>query len=109
MNNTYFGKLIYNDNAEFELRDETGFINITKMLDDIFDSGLKPQVYVKVMKGTSLLFEEDGLLTICRDEDGVDSFYICGLNLDKLMFYNTEEALEITIIKREKLRNNYGS
>jgi hypothetical protein len=101
MENTYFGKLIYNDNGEFEIHTDTKIINITKILNDIFDSGLRPLVYIKVMMGDKLLFEESGGLFINIDKFGINCFYICGLNLDALLLDYENEVLEITI-KRER-------
>lgn len=101
MENTYFGKLVYNDDAEFEIHNDTGIINITKILDSIFESQLRPLVYVKVEKCGKVLFEEDGRLTINIDKFGINCFYICGLNLDLLLLDYENEVLEITI-KRER-------
>ena len=107
MNGNYIlnGKLQMADDesGEFEIVTETGTVNVSKILDNIFDSGLRPQVYVKILRGGSLIFEESGGLLLCRDRQGVDSYFVCGLNLSKLLWDNTEEWLEI-ILKR-----NYGN
>lgn len=99
MNYTLNGKLqmVNDESGEFEIVTENGAVNVSKILDNIFDSGLRPQVYVKIMRGGSLIFEEDGMITFCRDKQGVDSYHICGLNLSKLLWNSTEEYLEIII------------
>ncbi|MCE5220103.1 MAG: hypothetical protein LLF98_02250 [Clostridium sp.] len=104
----FFGKLDMNDDGEFIIHTEAGTTNISKILNDIFDSQLRPLVYVRVAKCGNLLFEEDGRLTIAMDEQRVESFYICGLNLSKLLFYETNEVLEITVRKERKTKGLYG-
>ncbi len=101
------GKLDMDDNGEFIVYiEDNQIINITNILDDIFTSQLRPQVYVKLMRGSVIIFEEDGQLVKNIDKDKVDSFYICGENLDYKLFYNTDEILEISIIKRGNSRYN---
>jgi len=105
MNYTLNGKLqmVDDESGEFEIVTENGTVNVSKILDNIFDSGLRPQVYIKILRGGSLIFEEDGMITFCRDKQGVDSYFVCGLNLSKVLWDNTGEWLEI-ILKR-----NYGN
>ena len=93
------------DTGEFEILTETGVVNVSKILDDIHKSGLRPQVEIKVMCGDKMLFDEQGGLFSHKDEQKVDSYFVCGLNLSKLLWDNTEEFLEITI-KRGKCLNN---
>jgi len=106
MDKTFNGTLIYNENGQFEIHNGNEIINITEILDNIFDSQLRPLVYVKVMKGDSLLFEESGGLFINTDKFGINCFYICGMNLDLLLLNHENEFLEITIKYKGKLRNN---
>ena len=98
-----YGQLIYNDNAEFELEDETGIINISNLLDGIHSA--KEQIYIRITKGSSLLFEEDGAVMKKVDKDGIVSNFVCGNNLDLLLFNNTDEVLQIVIRKRRKYGN----
>ena len=100
------GKLEYNDNAEYELHTELGVVNISKVLDDIFDSGLRPQVDIKISKNGRLIFDEQGGLFLNMDDQRVESYFVCSLNLSKLLFYNTGENLEITIKYEGKSRYN---
>ena len=106
MEKTFNGTLIYNEDGQFEMHDSNKIINITEILDNIFDSQLRPLVYVKVMKGDSLLFEENGGLFINIDRFGINCFYICGLNLDLLLLNHENEFLEITIRNEGKSRYN---
>jgi hypothetical protein len=112
MNGNYIlnGKLQMTDDetGEFEIVTENGTVNVSSILDNIFDSGLRPQVYVKVMRGNVLIFEESGGLFYCRDKQGVDSYMICGMNLDKTLWDNTGECLEITIKRERKMKDLYG-
>jgi hypothetical protein len=100
-----FGLLDMNDDGEFELEDEIiGKVNITKLLESIHTS--KTLVYVEIMRGNSLIFQEDGSVLKKKDKDGIMSFHICGANLDYILFYNTGEVLEITLKQRGNIRNN---
>lgn len=104
-----YGKLFIDDNnekGEFELETETRVVNISQLLDNIFESALRPQVYIRIMRGNSLIFEESGGLLLNRDEQKVESYFVCGLNLSKTLWNNTNEFLEI-IIKQEG-RNRYN-
>ena len=105
MDKTFNGKLDMDDNGEFIIHTETGIINISKILDDIFNSQLRPQVYIKIMKCGRLLFEEDGQITLSVDEDRIESYFVCSMNLSKLLFYETDNFLEITIKQRRKSGN----
>ena len=89
--------LTYNDHAEFELHNEKGFLNITKILDESYNSEENILVYMNVMKVGSdrSIFEEDGGLTKKVDTDNILSYHICGNNLDHVLFYNTDEILDI--------------
>lgn len=89
-----------NDNGEFELENETGIVNISQLLDGIYSSQNK-LIYVEIIKDGSILFQEDGGLTKKIDKDGINSFHICGMNLDLVLFNNTGEYLDITIQERK--------
>ena len=99
----FYGQLIMNDDGEFELEDETGIINISNLLDGIHSA--KEQIYIRITKGSSLLFEEDGSIIRKQDSDGILSNFVCGNNLDLLLFNNTDEILQIVIRKRRKYGN----
>ena len=103
------GLLTMNDDGQFELENETGIINISDLLDNIFESGLKPQVYVRIMKDGKLIFEESGGLFLNVDEQRVESFFVCGLNLSKTLFYSTDEYLDITIRQQKGTNKVYGN
>jgi len=107
ININILGKLDMDDNGEFIVHIEDNHtINITNILMDIFTSQLVPQVYVKLIKNNIIVFEEDGQLVKNIDRDGVDSFYICGENLDYKLFYNTGENIEIIVKKRGNSKYN---
>lgn len=102
-----YGILDMDDNGEFIVHiEDNQIINITKVLEDIFTSQLVPQVYVKLIKNNIIIFEEDGRIIKNIDKDGINSFYICGENLDYKLFYNTGENIEIIIKKRGNSRYN---
>ena len=109
MNRTYNGKLDMNDNGEFIIHIETGTVNISKILDDIFTSQLRPLVYVKIYRNGKLIFEEDGGLFLNTDDQKVQSYFVCGNNLSKCLFYETDNFLEITINQRRKSGNGNGT
>ena len=90
-----------NDKGEFELETETDVVNISQLLDGVYSSRLKPQVYIRVEKNGSLLMEEDGGIFLNIDEQKVESYFVCGINLSKLLWDNTGEYLDITIQERK--------
>ena len=98
----FFGELIYNDDAEFEIYNDTGIINISKLLESIYEK--QGQAYIKVMRANSILFEEDGKVCKKIDKDGINSIHVCGMNLDLVLFENTDEILDIEIRQRGKLK-----
>lgn len=98
-----YGLLDINDFGQFILKNvDSGVINVTGILDEIYnpDSLKDSQVEVKVFKGDKLLFDEDGALVKKIDTDGINSYHICGNNLDLLLSNYTEENLAIDINKR---------
>jgi len=102
-----YGMLDMDDNGEFIIYiEDNQIINITNILENIFTSQLVPQVYVKLIKNNIIIFEEDGLITKNIDKDGINSFYICGENLDYKLFYNTGEKIEFIVKKRGNSRYN---
>lgn len=103
------GQLIMNDDGEFELETEYETVNISQLLDKIYSSHTKQLIYVKIIKsGNILLFEEDGGLFFRRDDQDLDSYFICGNNLSKLLFYNTDNNINIIIKVRDRERQKYG-
>lgn len=105
------GILKYNDNADFELHIDSGkVVNITGILDEAYAENIL--VYAKIIKAleSRILFEEDGKLCKKLDSDGIMSYHICGMNLDHLLFYNTDDIIDITLeVKvRNRERQKYG-
>lgn len=105
------GILKYNDIADFELHMDDGkVVNITGILDEAYgDNILVYAKVVRVLEGV-ILFEEDGKLCKKLDSDGIMSYHICGMNLDHLLFYNTDDIIDITLeVKvRNRERKKYG-
>lgn len=104
INKTYLGRLDIEDNGDFILyQEDNSVVNITNILSEIYCCGEKDSlVYLKISKGCSTLYEEDGKIIKKIDSDGIISNFICGDNLDYCLFYNTGEILEITIKERSK-------
>lgn len=95
------GALIYNEDAEFEIHSEDGSVCLlTKILNHLHKNDAL--VRVVIVKNGKLLFDEDGGLVKKKDQDGVEGYFICGANLDYLLFYNTDEHIDITIRSRLK-------
>ena len=80
-------------------------VNVSRILNNIFESSLRPQVYIRICKGTSLIMEEDGGLFLNMDKQKVNSFFVCGVNLSKILFDNTDQFLEIEIKQRDRGRS----
>ena len=106
-NYTLNGRLQMTDDetGEFEIVTENGTVNVSRILDNIFESGLRPQVDIRIMEGSSLLIEESGGLFYCRDKQGVDSYMVCGINISKFLWDHTDRVLEL-VIKRGKVDVN---
>lgn len=88
-----------NDYGEFILESSDNTINISKILDNIYKQDNK-LVYIEVRRDGKLIFEEDGGLVLREDDQGVLSYFVCSMNLSKLLFYETENYLDIEIVQR---------
>jgi hypothetical protein len=107
---TYTGKLIYDDFGLYQLiLSPTNIVNISSLLDLIYhtDSYLE----LKIMSGSKTLFNEQGSLIIKKDTEGIFGYHINGENLDKVLFYNTNNQLDIEIYSKalEGVSNTYGT
>jgi len=89
---------LYNDNAEYELLSPISkpTINMTKLLFEICYS-YNNYINIKVMKGCKTLFEEEGRLLKLNDKNGLLSYHINSEDLESVLFFNTDEYLDIEI------------
>ena len=115
----YSGKLIYNDGNIYTLYSTTtkSTINISDILYNICYSS-NNQIEIKIMKGCKILFNESGrLLNKIDDKNGLFSYHVNSEDLESVLFFNTEEYLDIEIYSevlddingRQGVENLYGT
>jgi len=112
---TYEGKLIYNDNAEYELLSpiSKSTINLSELLNTICYS-YNNNVEIRILKGCKILFNESGrLLNNINKENGLLSYHVNSEDFESVLFYNTDEYLDIEInsgflddLDRQKIENS---
>jgi len=95
---THSGRLVYNQDANYELQSPTGIVNISEILDRIHTSSNK-YIEIKIMNCCKLIFEEKGNLMKYKSYDaGVVDYHINGNCLGDVLFFNTgENFLDIAI------------
>ena len=109
---THSGRLVYNQDANYELTSPTDTINISEILDGICQSNNK-YIEIRIMNCCKLIFEEHGNLMRYKSYDtGVVDYHINGNCLGDVLFFNTGENLDVEIYA-EALdvmgdRNSYG-
>jgi hypothetical protein len=92
----FSGIFIYNDLAEYEIHFSNGYINISNILNRVYNSN-NNYIEIKIMNCCKLIYNEKGNLLKRKDNNGILSYHINGCNLDLAMFNNVDEDLEITI------------
>lgn len=102
------GKLIFNDDGEFVIQTKDGIYNITTVLDYIYKDASVRYIHCKIMKLAKILFNEEGLLYKRLDSDGLNSYFVCGVNLDKTLFDLVDKDLEIKIKFETTAGERYG-
>lgn len=95
----FYGVLSLTEDNEFILESSDNTINLSRILDNIHKQDNK-LVYIEIRRDGKILYEEDGGLFLREDDQGVLSYFVCGNNLSKLLFYETENILDIEIIWR---------
>ena len=94
---TYSGKLLYNDEAQYGLQFPSGLVNISEILDKVCTSSNK-YIEIKIMDCCKLIYEEKGNLMKYKSYNtGVVDYHINGNCLGDVLFFNTENILDITI------------
>ena len=114
----YTGKLFYNEQANYTLYFPTSdTINISDILYNICYSS-NNYIEIKIMKGCKILFNESGrLLNKIDDKNGLLSYHVNSEDLESVLFFNTEEYLDIEIYSevlddingRQGVENLYGT
>lgn len=90
------GKLIYDDNAEYQLISPTGTVNISTFLDKVYNSN-NQYIKIKIMNCCKLIFEEQGKLLKKLDQFGINCYHINSCNVDYTLFQEVDNDIEITI------------
>ena len=86
------------DNAtEYEIHSLTDIINLSNILEQIFNSENK-YIEIKIMNCCKLIYEEKGNLMKYKSYDSnIIDYHINGNCLGDVLFNNTDSNLEITI------------
>jgi len=95
----YSGKLSYNEQANYILYSPTTKLttNISDILYNICYSS-NNQIEIKIMKGCKILFNESGrLLNKINNKNGLLSYHVNSEDLESVLFFNTNEYLDIEI------------
>ena len=94
---TYDGKLIYNDNAEYEVLHHIGKTNISKILNKIYQAD-DNYIEFRIIDGCKIVFAESGRLKRnINIENGLEGYFIDVYDLESALFNNTGQYLEIAI------------
>lgn len=102
------GKLKYNDDGYYEIHNERGKFNFSKLLDKVYYSPKSYYINLCIMEGCKIIFNEDGGLYKRIDNDGINSYYILGDNLEEKLFNNTEKNLYFIIDTEAVGGKDYG-
>lgn len=97
---TYSGRLVYNQDAMYELHSPTEKINISELLNKIYHAD-NNYIEIKIMKQCKLIYQEQGSLLMKKDDFGIFCYHINGLNLEYFLFNNVGEDIEITMYAKE--------
>ena len=96
---TYSGRLVYNQDGLYEIYSPTtkSTTNISDILYNICYSS-NNQIEIKIMKGCKILFNESGrLLNKINNKNGLLSYHVNSEDLESVLFFNTNEYLDIEI------------
>jgi len=115
----YSGKLSYNEQADYIIYSPTtkSTTNISDILYNICYSS-NNQIEIKIMKGCKILFNESGrLLNKIDKQNGLLSYHVNSEDLESVLFFNTNEYLDIEIFSevlddidcRRGVENLYGT
>ena len=95
---TYTGKLIYTDDAEYELHSPEGTTNLSKLLNKVYYHSISNHINIKIMDKTKTLFNEDGNLYLkVVAKPSFTSFFVNGVDLGEELFNAVDKDLEVTL------------
>lgn len=110
LGNTYFGKLVYNDDGDYEIHLEDGCIfNLSKALRTVYYHQENNHINIEIMNGNKVLFNEDGVLYKMRDQHQLYSYFISSTNLEEVLFFNTNENIEVTLFAEALEEKRHGA
>lgn len=107
--NTYYGRLIYNDQGEYELHSPTGIVNISHILKNIYFAD-NNYIKIKIMNGCKVLFNEEGnlyLKVIIKPK--LASYHVNGNDLETVLFDLVGQDLEILLFAEALEGDKYGT
>ncbi len=93
----FTGKLVYNDDGNYELHNDEGIFYLTDALNEIYYSR-NNHLSLRIANGNKLLFNEDSTIYKKINKYGIYSFYICGADLETVLFNNTDEIVDVVIM-----------
>ena len=101
------GKLIYNDEAQYELHTNSGEIfNITKALDNVYYSDINA-CGVSIFYNGRKIIDRFGTLLRKQYEDRLYDYHIDDIDVDNILFYLVDAVIDFEFITRNE--DAYGT
>lgn len=92
----FTGKLIYNDDGDYEIHNENKVFYLTDALNEIYYAD-NNHLSLRITCGDKLLFYEDSTIYKKTNKQGFYSYFICGADLEDTLFDNTDKIVNVTI------------
>lgn len=94
----FSGKLVYNNNAEYEIHSlESGEIhNISEIFKKNYEK-MSPKINIKCCGLTYNIFNEKGILQKAVDFNGLFDWHVNGVPIGKRLFFHVDELVNLTI------------
>ena len=85
--NTYSGRLVYDDDANYIIySDDGGVFNLSNALSTIYYHPENNHICIKVMNGSRVLFDEDGVLYKKAIGKHFYSYHVSSEDLETVLF-----------------------
>lgn len=101
MNYKFNGVLVYNDNAEYEIHSSDGKHNLSNIFNKVYETlNQKISIIVNKINFDKSIFniiDLSGVIYEVIDKDGLFSWHINGKCIDKVLFDNVGEEVEVVI------------
>ena len=94
----YEGRLEYDQDGAYVIHNHNTntVFSLSSLLFKIYYAPIN-RIKIKIMNGCKTLFNEDGNLYLKRGVNGIYGYHVNGMDLESILFNNTDEYLEVTI------------